>query len=177
MPTKKRSSAVDRDAPLRQHLLDLLTGGHAHADFDTATRNIPPGAARQAAQRRRAFSLEILEHMRIAQWDILEFLARSRPPIAGVARRLLAGDARAAGRKSVGQERARISPRSDGDVRSGRQSVHRSLRQNPAWRRANDPARGVACGRSQRLPSWRNGAGAPPARNMEVRKQGVASSQ
>ena len=58
---------------LRQHLLDLLRGRNAHADFDTVTADFParlrgvkpPGAPYTAWQ--------LLEHMRIAQWDILEF--------------------------------------------------------------------------------------------------------
>ena len=60
-------------SPLRKHLLDLLKSAHAHADFETAIKDIPahlrgekpPGAAHSL--------WEILEHMRIAQWDILEF--------------------------------------------------------------------------------------------------------
>ena len=59
--------------PLRQHLLDLLRGRNAHADFDTTVADLPsrlrgvkpPGAAHTAWQ--------LLEHMRIAQWDIVEF--------------------------------------------------------------------------------------------------------
>ena len=59
--------------PLRQHLLDLLRGRNAHADFDTTVADLPsrlrgvkpPGAAHSAWQ--------LLEHMRIAQWDIVEF--------------------------------------------------------------------------------------------------------
>ncbi|HTC91080.1 MAG TPA: DinB family protein [Bryobacteraceae bacterium] len=59
--------------PLRQHLLDLLRGRNAHADFDTVIADLParqrglkpPGAEHTAWQ--------LLEHMRIAQWDILEF--------------------------------------------------------------------------------------------------------
>ena len=62
---------------LRQHVLDLLRGRNAHADFDTAVADFPsrlrgvkpPGAPYSAWQ--------LLEHMRIAQWDILEF---SRDP-------------------------------------------------------------------------------------------------
>jgi len=58
---------------LRQHLLDLLRGGNAHADFDTVLADFPsrlrgvkpPGAAHSPWQ--------VLEHIRIAQWDILEF--------------------------------------------------------------------------------------------------------
>src|SRR5580700_3234568 len=62
---------------LRQHLLDLLRGHNAHADFDAVVADFPsrsrgvkpPGATHTAWQ--------LLEHMRMAQWDILEF---SRDP-------------------------------------------------------------------------------------------------
>jgi uncharacterized damage-inducible protein DinB len=58
---------------LRQHLLDLLRGRNAHADFDTVMADFPsrlrgvkpPGAAHTGWQ--------LLEHMRIAQLDIVEF--------------------------------------------------------------------------------------------------------
>jgi hypothetical protein len=58
---------------LRQHVLDLLRGRNAHADFDSVMADFPsrlrgvkpPGAAHTAWQ--------LLEHMRIAQSDILEF--------------------------------------------------------------------------------------------------------
>ncbi len=77
MPTKKASIAKDRDASLRQHLLNLLTGGHAHADFETAIRNIPPALRGKRPKGAAHSPWEVLEHMRIAQWDILEF---SRDP-------------------------------------------------------------------------------------------------
>jgi uncharacterized damage-inducible protein DinB len=58
---------------LRQHVLDLLRGRNAHADFDTVIADFPsrlrgvkpPGAPHTGWQ--------LLEHMRIAQSDILEF--------------------------------------------------------------------------------------------------------
>jgi len=58
---------------LRQHLLDLLRGRNAHADFDAVVADFPsrlrgvkpPGAPHTAWQ--------LLEHMRTAQSDILEF--------------------------------------------------------------------------------------------------------
>lgn len=77
MPTKMRSGAVDHEAGLRQHLLELLNGGHAHADFDAAIRNIPPAKRGKRPKGAEHSPWEILEHMRIAQWDILEF---SRDP-------------------------------------------------------------------------------------------------
>jgi hypothetical protein len=58
---------------LRQHVLDLLRGRNAHADFDAVVADFPsrlrgvrpPGAQHTAWQ--------LLEHIRLAQWDILEF--------------------------------------------------------------------------------------------------------
>ncbi len=74
---KKKAPSNDLDASLRQHLLGLLAGGHAHAGFDTAIRDISP-ALRGLRPKGAAHSpWEILEHLRIAQWDILEF---SRDP-------------------------------------------------------------------------------------------------
>jgi DinB superfamily len=77
MPTKKASATSDRDASLRLHLVGLLQGGHAHADFEAATRNIPPALRGRRPKGAEHSPWEILEHLRIAQWDILEF---SRDP-------------------------------------------------------------------------------------------------
>jgi hypothetical protein len=77
MPTKKISAPQDRDASLRQHLLELLNGGHAHAEFDTAVRNLPAALRGKRPKGAEHSPWEILEHLRIAQGDILEF---SRDP-------------------------------------------------------------------------------------------------
>ena len=58
---------------LRKHLVYLLTKGGAHATCEAAVNNVPV-AARGKRPEGAAHSLwELLEHMRIAQWDILEF--------------------------------------------------------------------------------------------------------
>src|SRR5208282_1527260 len=58
---------------LRKHLLYLLTEGGAHATFEDAVKDVP-AAARGKKPEGAAHTLwELLEHMRIAQWDILEF--------------------------------------------------------------------------------------------------------
>ena len=77
MPTKKTSAPQDRDRALRQHLLELLHGGHAHADFDTAVRGLAPALRGKRPKGAEHSPWEILEHLRIAQSDILEF---SRDP-------------------------------------------------------------------------------------------------
>lgn len=58
---------------LRQHLLDLLQGGGAHVKFDEVIAGIPPKLrGRKPAGLPHSLWM-MLEHLRIAQWDILEF--------------------------------------------------------------------------------------------------------
>ena len=61
------------DSALREQLVELLRGGHAHATFDEVVRDFPLDriGVRPAAAPYSAW--ELLEHMRIAQKDILEF--------------------------------------------------------------------------------------------------------
>jgi hypothetical protein len=75
MPAKK--APADRDAPLREHLLSLLKGGQAHATFDAAVKNLPPTLRGKRPKGTEHSPWEVLEHLRIAQSDILEF---SRDP-------------------------------------------------------------------------------------------------
>jgi DinB superfamily len=58
---------------LRQHLLYLLQGGGAHAKFDEVIAGIPPKLRGEKPARLPHSLWMLLEHMRIAQWDILEF--------------------------------------------------------------------------------------------------------
>lgn len=66
------------DAALRKHITHLLGSSEAHLNFDDAIAGFtpgqrgvrPPGAAHTAWQ--------LLEHLRICQWDILEFSRNPR---------------------------------------------------------------------------------------------------
>jgi hypothetical protein len=58
---------------LRQHVVNLLTGKGAHADFETAIKDLPADARGQQPKGAEHSPWEILEHLRIAQADILEF--------------------------------------------------------------------------------------------------------
>ena len=63
----------DHEQSLRQHLLDLLGGGGAHAKFEDVVRNLP-AKLRGTKPAKFPHSLwMLLEHLRLAQWDILEF--------------------------------------------------------------------------------------------------------
>jgi hypothetical protein len=64
---------ADLTASLRQHLLYLLRGGGAHLDFEKAIAGLPPQLRGQKPAGQPHTPWRLLEHLRIAQWDILRF--------------------------------------------------------------------------------------------------------
>ena len=61
------------DDSLRKHLVELMRGHGAHVDFEKAIAGLPV-KLRGAKPPKHAFTpWQLLEHMRLAQWDILEF--------------------------------------------------------------------------------------------------------
>jgi hypothetical protein len=63
----------DRDRSLRDHLLELLHGGSAHLDLDKAIGGLAPDLRGKKAPGLPHTVWQLLEHLRLAQWDILEF--------------------------------------------------------------------------------------------------------
>lgn len=61
------------DSALREQLIELLRGGQAHATFDDVIRDFPLDRAGLRPTGAQHSAWELLEHMRIAQNDILEF--------------------------------------------------------------------------------------------------------
>jgi len=63
---------------LREHLLYLLNGGGAHARFDDVVKDMPDEwrGAKPNGLPHTAWML--LDHLRLAQWDILEFCRTSK---------------------------------------------------------------------------------------------------
>ena len=72
MAVKKKTS-LNNDAALRQQIVDVLREGHAHATFDAAIKSLPATLRGKRPKGAEHSPWEILEHLRIAQWDILEF--------------------------------------------------------------------------------------------------------
>ena len=66
-------SSADRDRALREHLLYLLRGGGAHIGFEDALKDFPPELFNARAVGVPYTPWQLLEHMRVAQWDIVEF--------------------------------------------------------------------------------------------------------
>ena len=65
--------APDTDKALREHLVNLLSGGGAHIDWKDTFKGIPV-KFRGVRPETLPYSIwDLVEHMRIAQWDILEF--------------------------------------------------------------------------------------------------------
>jgi hypothetical protein len=58
---------------LREHLRELLVGGHAHLDFDRAIADLPIELRGAKPPGLPHTPWRLVEHMRIAQWDILRF--------------------------------------------------------------------------------------------------------
>ena len=58
---------------LREHVIELLRGGHAHPDFEAAIANMPVEKQGLKPPGLPHTPWRLLEHMRIAQWDILRF--------------------------------------------------------------------------------------------------------
>jgi hypothetical protein len=69
----KKSETQKGDAPLRKELAYLLKGGGAHVHFMDALEGFPEGKRGTYAQGLPHTGWQLLEHARLAQWDILEF--------------------------------------------------------------------------------------------------------
>lgn len=68
---------MDQDAALRKQLVALLTSSEAHAEFEDAVRNFPAELRGRRPGGSPHSPWQLLSHMHLAQWDILEF---SRDP-------------------------------------------------------------------------------------------------
>ncbi len=75
MATDKLSS--ENEQTLRDHLLSLLRGGNAHISFDDFAAGFQAENCGQRIEGLPYSAWQVLEHMRIAQWDILEFCRAS----------------------------------------------------------------------------------------------------
>lgn len=67
-----------KDQALRDHVLYLLQGGGAHLNFEAAIAGLPPELRGSKVNDVPHTAWRLLEHMRLCQWDILEFSRDSR---------------------------------------------------------------------------------------------------
>jgi hypothetical protein len=62
-----------KDALLRRELAHLLQGGHAHLTLEAALKGLEPRFRHVRPKRGRPTVWELLEHLRLAQQDILQY--------------------------------------------------------------------------------------------------------
>jgi len=65
--------AKQEDESLRKHVLYFLRGGGAHLSFDDFVNSFPADLCGRRIERLPYTPWQVLEHIRLAQWDILEF--------------------------------------------------------------------------------------------------------
>jgi hypothetical protein len=65
---------MDHDQVMREQLLALLRGGNAHMTFEEAVADFPMEAINRKPPQAPYTPWHLLEHLRITQWDILEFV-------------------------------------------------------------------------------------------------------
>ena len=63
---------------LREHVVYLLNGGGAHARFDDVVKDMPEELRGVKPKGIPHSTWMLLEHLRLAQWDILEFSRNSK---------------------------------------------------------------------------------------------------
>jgi hypothetical protein len=69
----EKAPPAGNDSALRKHLVELLRSRGAHADFDEAIEGLPEALRGARAKDLPYTPWRLLEHLRLAQWDILEF--------------------------------------------------------------------------------------------------------
>lgn len=65
---------MEAEKIVRKQLVALLRGGSAHMDFEEVVSRFPLDSINKRAPNTPYSIWHILEHMRITQWDILEFI-------------------------------------------------------------------------------------------------------
>jgi hypothetical protein len=65
---------VQPDTVMREHILELLAGGHAHMPFEEAIADFPMAHINTVFPNGTYTPWHLLEHLRISQWDILDFI-------------------------------------------------------------------------------------------------------
>ncbi len=67
-------ASTEQDAYVRQELIFHLTGGHAHMSLAEAVVDFPMERINEPFTNGTYSAWALLEHIRLTQWDILEFM-------------------------------------------------------------------------------------------------------
>src|SRR5437764_13028138 len=64
---------MDKDKAVREHVLEMLEGKSAHIDIESALKDFPLDKINDKPDGSPHSGWQLLEHIRVAQWDILDF--------------------------------------------------------------------------------------------------------
>ena len=78
MTTETKAIKDPYSKQLREHVLYLLDGGGAHARFNDAVKDMPEKLRGLKPNALPHSAWMVLEHLRLSQWDILEFTRNSK---------------------------------------------------------------------------------------------------
>ena len=67
------TASTNMGDPVREQVIKLLAGGQAHATFEDVVKDFPAKLRGVRPKGAPHTAWELLEHLRIALWDILEF--------------------------------------------------------------------------------------------------------
>jgi len=67
------TQAIDKEEVIINELIKLLNGGNAHASFEEAIKSLPFSILGTKVDQLPYTIWQLIEHIRITQWDILEF--------------------------------------------------------------------------------------------------------
>jgi hypothetical protein len=76
--SQEEGMTQNQERSLRQHLVDLLGGGGAHAKFEDVIKGLPVKLRGAKPAKFPHSPWMLLEHLRLGQWDILEFSRSSK---------------------------------------------------------------------------------------------------
>jgi hypothetical protein len=65
--------STNESSALRKMIVDAMSGHHSHIDFEAVVEDFPSELRGVKPRGAPHSPWQLLEHMRIAQWDILEF--------------------------------------------------------------------------------------------------------
>ncbi|MXV50189.1 DinB family protein [Pedobacter sp. HMF7647] len=64
---------MENEQIIRKELADMINKGNAHATFEDAVKNISKENRTKVPEKLPYSLWQLIEHIRIAQWDIIEF--------------------------------------------------------------------------------------------------------
>ena len=71
---ERADGSSESTAPIREEMVFLLTRGNAHMGFEDAVADFPEEAMNTPFPNGTYTPWHLLEHMRLTQWDILDFM-------------------------------------------------------------------------------------------------------